>query len=647
VSDRPINRVIGALRERDCKPKSNASGQWEACCPAHEDKHASLSVKECVDGTVVVHCHASCNPDAIAKALGLEMRDLFPPKDGPRSPTKKPSTRSNGRARRGHRRPEHALAFFVKDWGGTLSSLGPWVYKDRVGVEVMRIYRIDLPSGGKKFLPIYRDSDSEWHAGDPPGSVPLYHLDELDAADTVFVCEGEKCADLVKTLGLVATTSSHGAKSAKKTDWTPLAGKTVVLIPDHDKPGEAYVTEVGAILAKLDPPPIVKILRLPLKNEGDDIEQWLDAQPEMWEDADIARELVRLTAAAAIVGTYPFVVRADRVDSRKVKWLWPNRIPFGFITIFAGRTGIGKTFVALDVVARLSRGDCLPDNPDGPRLEPGNVLIISEDSHEFVLRPRLDSLKADPTRIHFMTWEAMANFQLGDTDMLGKAVKDAGDPALVVIDPPQNFLGNIDEHRNSEVRGVLMKLVGWLMAQSRPVALVLITQVTKGSKEVEALSRIIGSVAWGATSRIAHTFAPDQQAPGQGLFCCPKSNIGPIPKTLSYRIVAEADSVRLEWLGESDKSADEAMNGGKKEQNRCVTAESFLVECFNKQHEWLSDTLEAKAKEMGISHGGLWEAKKSLEGIVSIKRGKVWSWAVPLDWEHLQKEGPKTPETAF
>lgn len=60
--------------------KPNGSNKWMACCPAHADNGPSLSIRETDDGTVLLKCFAGCGAAEIVGAVGLSMRDLFPPK---------------------------------------------------------------------------------------------------------------------------------------------------------------------------------------------------------------------------------------------------------------------------------------------------------------------------------------------------------------------------------------------------------------------------------------------------------------------------------------------------------------------------------------------------------------------------------------
>src|SRR5262245_58479342 len=66
----------------DAKPSGNG---WVARCPAHDDRHASLSIGVGAEGRWLVKCHARCSLDAILAATGLTMRDLFA---NPTRPTK-------------------------------------------------------------------------------------------------------------------------------------------------------------------------------------------------------------------------------------------------------------------------------------------------------------------------------------------------------------------------------------------------------------------------------------------------------------------------------------------------------------------------------------------------------------------------------
>lgn len=67
------------------KVKHTGSGRWIACCPAHDDKHPSLSVCEMEDGTILIKCWAGCGAADVISAVGLEFSDLFPNKRRPKN----------------------------------------------------------------------------------------------------------------------------------------------------------------------------------------------------------------------------------------------------------------------------------------------------------------------------------------------------------------------------------------------------------------------------------------------------------------------------------------------------------------------------------------------------------------------------------
>lgn len=61
--------------------KPTGPGRWLACCPAHEDKGPSLSIRELEDERTLVHCFAGCEVQAVVAAVGLSLEDLFPPRE--------------------------------------------------------------------------------------------------------------------------------------------------------------------------------------------------------------------------------------------------------------------------------------------------------------------------------------------------------------------------------------------------------------------------------------------------------------------------------------------------------------------------------------------------------------------------------------
>lgn len=60
--------------------KRTGQDRWQARCPAHGDRHASLSVREADSGAVLVHCFAGCAVHEVVGAVGLDLSDLFPPR---------------------------------------------------------------------------------------------------------------------------------------------------------------------------------------------------------------------------------------------------------------------------------------------------------------------------------------------------------------------------------------------------------------------------------------------------------------------------------------------------------------------------------------------------------------------------------------
>ena len=124
-----------------------------------------------------------------------------------------------------------------------VDDLGPatakWDYLDPAGKLIAVVYRYDPPGRKKEFRPW----DARRRKTAPPDPRPLYHQPGIVGAAQVVLVEGEKCAQALIDAGITATTAMHGANApVDKTDWSPLAGKAVLIWPDRDKPGWEYAT---------------------------------------------------------------------------------------------------------------------------------------------------------------------------------------------------------------------------------------------------------------------------------------------------------------------------------------------------------------------------------------------------------------------
>ncbi|HCF1489842.1 TPA: hypothetical protein NH848_002516 [Pseudomonas aeruginosa] len=132
-----------------------------------------------------------------------------------------------------------------------VDELGPatakWDYLDATGKLIAVVYRYDPPGQKKQFRPW----DAKRHKMAPPDPRPLYNQPGMVSAAQVVLVEGEKCAQALIDAGVNATTAMHGANApVDKTDWSPLAGKAVLIWPDRDKPGWEYAAQAAqAVLA--------------------------------------------------------------------------------------------------------------------------------------------------------------------------------------------------------------------------------------------------------------------------------------------------------------------------------------------------------------------------------------------------------------
>ncbi|MFL9907350.1 DUF3987 domain-containing protein [Paraburkholderia sp. RL17-337-BIB-A] len=180
----------------------------------------------------------------------------------------------------------------------------------RIILARVRMHKTDAtaPKGYSKLIrPFYHDG-TQWKHGEPPqaGGKVLYGLREVSAFPKalVLLLEGEQKADAATKIGMgrFVGVTSGGCTSAGAADWQPLAGRHVLLWPDHDAPGAKYADEVteklealGGTVERVD----VAAMSLPEKG---DVMDWLEvfkASHDRMPTADDVLALPRVGARAA------------------------------------------------------------------------------------------------------------------------------------------------------------------------------------------------------------------------------------------------------------------------------------------------------------------------------------------------------------
>jgi putative DNA primase/helicase len=655
----PFQRVLRALQESTGHAASQTGAGVLTRCPAHDDANPSLQVSERDDGSVGIHCHAGCSLGSVVAAVGLTQSDLFHD-IGERQNVQTPHQECKGFVA-----PQSAGVFpTIRDVVETLESehgeIQHWTYEDIDGESIGFIVRWDTPDG-KQIRPLRKVEDG-WVFGAPPKPRPLFGLPSLSDAERVYVAEGEKAAEALQSFGLIASTSSGGSNAVSKTDWSPLSGKDVVIVPDNDAPGRKFADKVSEALLKLSPPPTVRIVELttlwpdiPVAGDAADLAEHFDAQPAEtlaeWvenlaaEAAPVAVN-VKLTAATvdgdSIERHLKYRCVAD-VEPVELKWLWPGKVPSGKLTLFAGDPGLGKSFVTIDMASRVSRGKGWPDQSDNQPA--GSVIFLAcEDDVADTVRPRLEQANADLDKVHVVEGVGFNDKERGfsldrDLPLLQKLIDEIGDVRLLVVDPISAYCGKVDTHNNSEVRGLLSPLIE--LAASSDVAVVAINHLTKGNGN--AVYRSTGSIAFVAAARSAWNFYKDPDDNSKRLILPTKMNLAPDVEGMSYSI--EDGGVR--W-GDSPvtMSADEVQARAAAASTDSGSAQTALEEAVHFLKQELADgPVPSKqvfddALAHGISKKTLRRAFNSIDGKPQKESGKLegnWFWQLPED-DHVAVE---------
>jgi hypothetical protein len=647
-----ISEFISLLKE----PKKSGAG-WSARCPGHDDQHSSLSVGVGDDGRILLHCFAGCEPESICQALGRRLADLYPngsaqtneqsQKDWPK--LAKAFSNALTPDRRGELAqvlglPESALASLPIGWCGPGAF---WTFPECDGQG--RIIGINRR---------YQDGTKKAMADSKRGLILPVDWDKGEGP--IFFPEGASNTLALTALGLPAVgrpNNTGGVDQLADLLGSLPAKRRVIVVGDFDPkadgkwPGRDGATKVAGELAGRLPGWEVFWVLPP--DHAKDVREWVNRQEldptlaDAWDDAG-QRLLEKIEPALQVPITKnstgqrivePVVVNLVDVEVKPVAWLWPNWIARGCITMFDGDPGLGKSTIALDLAARVTRGFKMAPEGGPGGIEPGNVLILSaEDTLEHTIKPRLAVLEADMMRIIAIRaimvngeeWPVTLPINLDDVE---EKIKQFN-VMLIIIDPLVAYLdGKTDSHNDANIRRVLHRVK--LMAERTQSAVLAIRHLNKMTTN-PALYRGGGSIGIIGAARCAWVVGKHPENPAMHrVLAMNKSNLGPHPKSLAYTIEPAGDVSMIGWIGECDLGPDDILakpKGKPGPKGEALSNAMAFLEKALADGPKEADEVEKWALAEGISLKTLRRAKKEM-GVVSELHGfgqeGKWFWSLP------------------
>ena len=259
---------------------------------------------------------------------------------------------------------------------------------------------------------------------------------------------------------------------------------------------------------------------------------------------------------------------------KKSEWAWPGKIPLGTVTVIEGGPGSGKSFVALDLAARLNGALGWPDGQK-PVLPDADVLVICRNDHPSkTISARFQKAGGDPQRLyHFREFGTYLpqDRQHGDRpflfpfDMpaLEKILEDHPAIGVIVIDPLSDFC-----ETPRQLRETLFRLED---LAERANAVILVT--LPADCRTDAQGRLKVKSRWATdVVRCNWCLITDPDNPKRRLFVAKRTNSFAEPDGLSFElsdqgVVWDADDPidpddPLGQLAGSEKCLEEILSQG-------------------------------------------------------------------------------------
>lgn len=339
------------------------------------------------------------------------------------------------------------------------------------------------------------------------------------------------------------------------------------------------------------------------------------------------------TASSSPVPEEPVVVKLADVQPEPVRWLWQYWLAEGTVAVLDGDPGLGKSTFTLDLAARITLGRVMPpgDERDRGRQPAGVLLLGAEDSLKHTVRPRLDAAGADPDRVFSLEGvrqgesdrPAMLPY---DLELMASRIREWG-VKLVVVDPLMAFLGaEYDAHKDQDVRRCLRPL--GKLAEELDIVVLLLRHLNKLSGGA-ALYRGGSSIAITGTARTSLIVGRDPEA-DRFILAMNKTNLGPKPTSLAYRIESAGMGSRIVWDGEAELSPDDILGhgaGSARPDADVQAAMKFLTEMLA-DGPILTKDLQRQAKDAGHAWRTVERAKAAIKANAR-REGRIWFWELP------------------
>lgn len=415
------------------RPRRNGDG-FMASCPAHDDTHPSLAIRDGEHGPVV-YCHAGCSQNDVLDALADRGVDLRQPK-------------GNGDDRAPFNVAALAVAKQLK-----LSELAQWhlqdveldsgrtavgfEYRDRAGNVTGLKYRRAL-SGARGFF---------WRKGSRPTLYGLWRTDEMRALDNrLVICEGE--TDTLTlwqheffALGLPGASMWREQWLAELPPNDP-----IFVIVEPDRGGEA----VESWLAKSELRHRARLVRMPAKHK--DPSALYVADPDHFTDR--FEELI-LAAEPAVKPRKSRLRHAADIVANPIPaaWLLRPYLEQMVLALLYGELGSLKSFVTLDMLLAIAAGKSWGGAMFPVKPQP--AIYVSAEGRGLEKRLRAWSLHhgVDLKRLPFYAIEHALD--LSTAEHLDDLVADIATleivPAIIGIDTLSRNKGPLDENASADM----------------------------------------------------------------------------------------------------------------------------------------------------------------------------------------------------